>query len=37
MEVVMDAFGITMDDFALAAELKGSEMARRCATARSTR
>ncbi|MAW88330.1 MAG: C4-dicarboxylate ABC transporter substrate-binding protein [Phyllobacteriaceae bacterium] len=27
MEVVMDAFGITMDDFALAAELKGSEMA----------
>lgn len=27
MEVVMDAFGITMDDFALASELKGSEMA----------
>mgnify|MGYP000527464540 CR=1 FL=1 len=27
MEVVMDAFGLTMDDFALAAELKGSEMA----------
>lgn len=27
MEVVMDAFGISMDDFALAAELKGSEMA----------
>lgn len=27
MEVVMDAFGITMDDFALATELKGSEMA----------
>ena len=27
MEVVMDAFGIKMDDFALAAELKGSEMA----------
>ena len=26
-EVVMDAFGMTMDDFALAAELKGSEMA----------
>ncbi|PVB61431.1 TAXI family TRAP transporter solute-binding subunit [Labrenzia sp. 011] len=27
MEVVMDAFGMTMDDLALAAELKGSEMA----------
>ncbi|MEM9221737.1 MAG: TAXI family TRAP transporter solute-binding subunit [Pseudomonadota bacterium] len=27
MEVVMDAFGITMDDLALATELKGSEMA----------
>ncbi|MCF3932187.1 TAXI family TRAP transporter solute-binding subunit [Acuticoccus sp. M5D2P5] len=27
MEVVMDAFGITMDDFSLATELKGSEMA----------
>ena len=27
MEVVMDAFGLAMDDFALAAELKGSEMA----------
>ena len=27
MEVVMDAFGISMDDFALASELKGSEMA----------
>ncbi len=27
MEVVMDAFGIKMSDFALAAELKGSEMA----------
>lgn len=27
MEVVMDAFGLTMDDFALASELKGSEMA----------
>ena len=27
MEVVMDAFGIKMGDFALAAELKGSEMA----------
>ncbi|MBB4301487.1 hypothetical protein GGD81_000504 [Rhodobium orientis] len=27
MEVVMDAFGMTMDDFAVAAELKGSEMA----------
>lgn len=27
MEVVMDAFGVTMDDFALASELKGSEMA----------
>lgn len=27
MEIVMDAFGIAMDDFALAAELKGSEMA----------
>ena len=27
MEVVMDAFGLTMDDFAVAAELKGSEMA----------
>ncbi len=26
-EIVMDAFGMTMDDFALAAELKGSEMA----------
>lgn len=27
MEVVMDAFGISMNDFALAAELKGAEMA----------
>lgn len=27
MEVVMDAFGMQMSDFALAAELKGSEMA----------
>ncbi len=27
MEVVMDGFGMTMDDFAVAAELKGSEMA----------
>lgn len=27
MEVVMDAFGITMDDLALATEYKGSEMA----------
>ncbi|WMS44249.1 TAXI family TRAP transporter solute-binding subunit [Acuticoccus sp. MNP-M23] len=27
MEVVMDAFGMTMDDFSLATELKGSEMA----------
>ncbi|MFW2544613.1 TAXI family TRAP transporter solute-binding subunit [Primorskyibacter sp. 2E107] len=27
MEVVMDAFGITMDDFSLATEYKGSEMA----------
>ena len=27
MEVVMAAFGMTMDDFAVAAELKGSEMA----------
>jgi len=27
MEVVMEAFGITMDDFALATDLKGSEMA----------
>ncbi|MEM7694630.1 MAG: TAXI family TRAP transporter solute-binding subunit [Pseudomonadota bacterium] len=27
MEVVMDAFGISMDDLALATELKGSEMA----------
>jgi len=27
MEVVMDAFGISMSDFALASELKGSEMA----------
>ena len=27
MEVVMEAFGITMDDFALATEYKGSEMA----------
>ncbi len=27
MEVVMDAYGMTMDDFALATELKGSEMA----------
>jgi len=27
MEVVMDAFGMSMGDFALAAELKGSEMA----------
>jgi len=26
MEVVMDAFGMTMDDFALATEFKGSEM-----------
>lgn len=26
MEVVMEAFGMSMDDFALAAELKGSEM-----------
>lgn len=28
MEVVMDAFGMTMDDFALATEYKGSEMAK---------
>ena len=28
MEVVMDAFGIKMDDFALATEYKGSEMAK---------
>jgi hypothetical protein len=28
MEVVMDAFGVTMDDFALATEYKGSEMAK---------
>jgi TRAP transporter TAXI family solute receptor len=28
MEVVMDAFGMTMDDFALATEFKGSEMAK---------
>ncbi|WP_172331245.1 TAXI family TRAP transporter solute-binding subunit [Mangrovicoccus sp. HB161399] len=28
MEVVMNAFGITMDDFALATEYKGSEMAK---------
>ena len=28
MEVAMDAFGITMDDFALATEYKGSEMAK---------
>ncbi len=27
MEVVMEAFGISMDDFSLASELKGSEMA----------
>ena len=27
MEIVMDAFGITMDDLALATELKGAEMA----------
>ncbi len=27
MEVVMDAFGLSMDDFALATEYKGSEMA----------
>ncbi|MEM1399433.1 MAG: TAXI family TRAP transporter solute-binding subunit [Pseudomonadota bacterium] len=27
MEVVMEAFGMSMDDFSLAAELKGSEMA----------
>ncbi|MSU89094.1 TAXI family TRAP transporter solute-binding subunit [Rhodobacteraceae bacterium 2CG4] len=27
MEVVMDAFGLTMDDFSLATEYKGSEMA----------
>lgn len=27
MEVVMDAYGISMDDFAVASELKGSEMA----------
>ena len=28
MEVVMEAFGISMDDFALATEYKGSEMAK---------
>jgi len=28
MEVVMDAFGLTMDDFSLATEYKGSEMAK---------
>lgn len=28
MEVVMDAFGLSMDDFALATEYKGSEMAK---------
>ncbi len=28
MEVVMDAFGVGMDDFALATEYKGSEMAK---------
>ncbi len=28
MEVAMDAFGMTMDDFALATEYKGSEMAK---------
>ena len=28
MEVVMEAFGMTMDDFALATEFKGSEMAK---------
>ncbi|MCY4335169.1 MAG: TAXI family TRAP transporter solute-binding subunit [Litoreibacter sp.] len=28
MEVVMDAFGMSMDDFALATEYKGSEMAK---------
>ncbi|BBU55361.1 MULTISPECIES: TAXI family TRAP transporter solute-binding subunit [Mameliella] len=28
MEVVMEAFGMTMDDFALATEYKGSEMAK---------
>ena len=28
MEVVMDAFGMSMDDFALATEFKGSEMAK---------
>ncbi len=28
MEVVMDAYGFTMDDFALATEYKGSEMAK---------
>ncbi len=28
MEVVMDAFGMTMDDFSLATEYKGSEMAK---------
>ncbi len=28
MEVVMEAFGLTMDDFALATEYKGSEMAK---------
>ncbi|MFP7571084.1 TAXI family TRAP transporter solute-binding subunit [Marivita sp. S2033] len=28
MEVVMDAYGITMDDFGLATEYKGSEMAK---------
>ncbi|XWN31783.1 MAG: TAXI family TRAP transporter solute-binding subunit [Devosia sp.] len=27
MEIVMEAFGLSMDDFALATELKGSEMA----------
>jgi len=33
MEVVMEGFGMTMDDFAVAAELKGSEMARHPAAA----
>jgi TRAP transporter TAXI family solute receptor len=37
MEVLMDAMGWTMDDFALASELQAAEQSRRCATTTSTR
>ncbi len=37
MEVVMEAFGMKMSDFALAAELKGSEMAQALVMEKSTR